>query len=46
MLAEKMYEEEQHTLESYSLVSGIPMREITQLESKILLALDYQILIS
>lgn len=37
-----MYEEEHHSLESFSLVSGVTIRELSQLETKILLLIDYQ----
>jgi hypothetical protein len=40
-----MYEEEHHSLESFSLVSGVTIRDIAQLEAKILILIDFQAMI-
>jgi hypothetical protein len=36
-----MYEEDCHTLESFSLVSGVTIRELVQLEARILHLMDF-----
>lgn len=43
-IAEKFFEEEQNMIENYSLLSGVPIKDINQLETKVLLMVDYRIL--
>ena len=40
----KFFEEEQNMIENYSLLSGVPIKDINQLETKVLLMVDYRIL--
>ena len=45
LLAEKLYsEDEVNSLESYSLVTGIPIKELAELEIKMMLHLDYHLM--
>ena len=46
MVAEKCYEEEQNSTEAYSLVTGIPIKEINSLEAKLMILMDYRLLIT
>ena len=47
LLAEKLYsDDEVNSLESYSLVTGIPMKELAELEIKMVDHLDYHLMVS
>ena len=47
LLAEKLYsDDEVNSLESYSLVTGIPMKELAELEIKMMDHLDYHLMVS
>lgn len=47
LLAEKLYSDDEiNSLESYSLVTGIPMKELAELEIKMLHHLDYHLMVS
>lgn len=43
-IAEKFFEEDQNMIENYSLLSGVPIKDINQLEAKLLLMVDYRIM--
>lgn len=43
-IAEKFFEEDQNMIENYSLLSGVPIKDINLLETKVLLMVDYRIL--
>jgi len=43
-IAEKFFEEDQNMIENYSLLSGVPIKDINLLETKLLLMIDYRIL--
>ena len=43
-IAEKFYEEDQNMIENYSLLSGVTIKDINLLETKVLLMVDYRIL--
>ena len=45
ILAEKCYEEEQNTTEAYSLVTGIPIRDLNALEVKLMILMDYRLVL-
>ena len=44
MVADKAYEEENHSTEAYSLVSFVPIRDLVAIENGILQLADYQII--
>jgi ribosomal protein L30E len=44
IIAEKCFEEVQTETEAYSLVSGVPIKDLILLEGKVLIFLDYRIL--
>jgi hypothetical protein len=44
LIAEKCYEEEQNKTESYSLLSGITIKEINSIENRLLNLLEYRLL--
>jgi len=43
LLVQKFSKEEHHSLESYSLLSGIPIKEIINLEAALLEILDFRV---
>lgn len=46
MLAEKCYaEEEQNSMEVYSLVTGIPVKDLAALETKLMILMDYRLVV-
>ena len=45
ILAEKCYEEEQNTTEAYSLVTGVPIKDLNALEVKLMILMDYRLVI-
>lgn len=45
ILAEKFYAEEQNTLELYSLMTGIPIKELAELEVKMMIHMDYHLMV-
>lgn len=43
MLAEKFHEDDHHSIEDYSLVSGVPIKEILNLEIKVFELLEFKL---
>ena len=45
LLAEKCYAEEQNSSEAFSLATGIPIRELNSLEVKLMVLMDYRLVV-
>lgn len=45
ILAEKCYSEEQNTLEAYSLLTGITIKELADLEVRMMTFIDYRLIV-
>ena len=46
LLAEKLYSDDEYTIESFSLASGIPIKDLARLEEQVISLLEYELIIT